>query len=95
MQRLKLTVPILIEMEAYVSGLGSSMRAPCERLIDAYNKNITKGSCTIYMPTFENEFIRESVTKTARFLNPTGKVTFTQDWDDEFSIKVTMTFTVK
>ena len=79
-------------MEAYVSGLGSSMRAPCERLIDAYKKNTTKDSCTIYIPAFENEFIRESVDKTARFLNPTAKMSYTQDWDDEFTIKATMTF---
>ena len=75
-------------MEAYLETIGQ-YKQYAVALIREYNHN--SAPCSIYMPVDKTEYIMEVVRKTARYLHPTATVSFTQDWDDEFSIKATMT----
>lgn len=76
-------------MEAYLSTINEpSLKQYASALSSAYAK--CGAPCSVYIPMDNNEYILEVLKKVARLLNPSATVTFTQDWDDEFSIKATM-----
>ena len=76
-------------MEAYLSTINDSLKQYADALSNAYAK--CGASCSVYIPAENSEYIMEVLKKVSRLLNPSATVTFTQDWDDEFSIKATMT----
>lgn len=76
-------------MEAYLETIADRQsKEYVNILIEKFKESPTK-QCVIYIP-FDNEYIVEHIKKVSRYLNPASKVSFTQDWDDEASIKVSM-----
>lgn len=74
-------------METYLETIGQ-YKQYADALANVYMRN--GAPCSIYVPVDKTDYIMEVVRKTARYLHPTATVSFTQDWDDEFSIKATM-----